>query len=477
MEKLVGRKDEKQILENALSSNSAELIAVFGRRRVGKTFLVRSVFEKHIVFEFSAVHNANMREQLEGFSKAFKKAMNIPLALAVPTNWLEAFEQLENFLTPIVTKKKAVVFFDEFPWMHTHKSNFLKAFEHFWNSYASRYPNLTVVICGSAASWMIQNVVNNKGGLHNRLTKRIRILPFTLPEAEAYLKSRSINIDRYQILHLYMVMGGIPEYLKNVMPGESATQVIDRLCFTNNGALKDEFENLYPALFENASNHITVIRTLAAMSKGMTRNDIIAVSNLSSGGTITKTLDELKESGFITSYIPFNKTSKETVYRLTDEYSLFYLKYIEKRRATGSGTWMRLSESSSWKSWSGYAFEAICLKHVAKIKEALGISAVYTEESVWRHVPGKGQPGAQIDLLLDRKDYCINICEMKFSMDTFTISKKYADELERKITVFKAIEKPKKTIFLSMITTYGVAKNQYSKGLVQGELTMDDLFD
>ncbi len=477
MEKLVGRKEEKQLLENALSSNSAELIAVFGRRRVGKTFLIRSVYEKNISFEFSAVHNANMQEQLEGFSKALRKAMNSPVALAVPSSWIEAFEQLENFLAPIVTKKKAVVFFDEFPWMHTHKSNFLKAFEHFWNSYASRYPNLTVVICGSAASWMIQHVVNNKGGLHNRLTRRIRVLPFTVFETEAYLKSRSVNIDRYQILQLYMVMGGIPEYLKNIMPGESCTQVIDRLCFTKHGALKDEFENLYPALFDNATNHIAIIRALAAISKGMTRNEIIAASHLTSGGTTTKTLDELEESGFISSYIPFNKTSKETVYRLTDEYSLFYLKYMEKKRASGSGTWMRVSESPSWKSWSGYAFEAICIKHVQQIKEGLGISAVYTEESVWRHVPGKSQPGAQIDLLLDRKDYCINICEMKLSEGMFNITKKYAAELEQKIAVFKAVEQPKKTIFLTMVTTYGVARNQYSKGLVQSELTMDILFD
>ena len=476
MEQLVGRIQEKKILENALASSGAELIAVYGRRRIGKTFLIRSVYEKYIRFEFTGVHNATMQEQLQGFSFALKKAINSPVDIAVPKNWVAAFHALESFLEPVIKKEKAVIFFDEFPWIHTQKSNFLTAFEHFWNTWASKHSKLTVVICGSAASWMINNIVNNKGGLHNRVSIRIRLLPFTLAETQAYFKSRSVKLDHYQLLQLYMAMGGVPQYLKAVQPGESATQAIDRLFFTKHGALKDEFKILYESLFDNAAHHIDVIRLLYAMGKGMTRNEIINSSSLSSGGTTTKVLNELEESGFIASYIPFDKTSKEVVYRLTDEYSLFYLKFAERSRATGAGTWLRLSESNSFKSWSGYAFEAICLKHLPQIKKALQIETIYTEESVWRHVPGKGQPGAQIDLLLDRRDRCINICEMKFATDEFTINKKYAEELEQKQKVFVDKTKTKKTIFLTMITTYGVAKNNYYKNLVQSEVKMDALF-
>jgi Predicted ATPase (AAA+ superfamily) len=476
MENLVGRVDEKKILKNAFVSPGSELIAVYGRRRVGKTFLIRSVYEKHLAFEFTGVHNAKMQEQLEGFSFALKKAMKSPLDLAVPKSWTAAFHLLENFMTPIVKKQKAVIFFDEFPWIHTQKSNFLRAFEHFWNSWASRQANLTVVICGSAASWMIRNIVNNKGGLHNRVSIRIRLLPFTLSETEAYLKSRSINLDHYQILQLYMGVGGIPQYLKAVQRGESATQVIDRIFFTKNGQLKDEFNNLYKSLFDNPAHHVLVIRVLAGMNQGMTRNEIIDATGLTSGGTITGVLTELEESGFIMPYTPFEKTSKEVVFRLTDEYSLFYLKFIEKSRATGGGTWLRLSESSSWKSWSGYAFENICLKHITQIREALGISAIYTQESVWRYVPGKGQTGAQIDLLLDRQDHCMNICEMKFSTNEFTITNRYAEELKQKRTVFIDKTKTRKTIFLTMVTTYGVKNIKNYPALIQNEITMDALF-
>ncbi|MFM9909197.1 MAG: AAA family ATPase [Chitinophagaceae bacterium] len=477
MEQLVGRIQERKILEKALAASGAELIAMYGRRRIGKTFLIRSVYEKYIRFEFTGVHNATMPDQLEGFSFALKKAINSPVDIAVPKTWVAAFHLLENILEPLIKKGKAVIFFDEFPWIHTQKSNFLKAFEHFWNDWASKHANLKVVICGSAASWMIRNIVNNKGGLHNRVTIRMRLLPFTLSETQEYLKSRSVKLDHYQLLQLYMAIGGVPQYLKAIQKGESATQAIDRLFFTKDGTLKDEFKILYESLYENAASHIAVIRLLYEVGKGMTRNEIIRSSHLSSGGTTTNVLTELEESGFVASYIPFDKTSKELVYRLTDEYSLFYLKFIERSRATGTNTWLRISEGNSFKSWSGYAFESICLKHLPQIKKALHIENIYTEESVWRHVPGKGKPGAQIDLLLDRKDRCINICEIKFATDKFTIVKKYADELIQKQTVFVDKTKNKKTIFLTMITTYGVTKNNYYKNLVQSEVTMDVLFD
>ena len=476
MEKLIGRIAEKKVLETAMASNSTELVAIYGRRRVGKTFLIRSVYEKQIAFEFTGVKNANLSEQLENFSRSLKKATGSPSDFAVPTNWSVAFDILEKVLEPIVNKKKAVIFFDEFPWINSPKSNFLKAFDYFWNTWASKHPNLTVVICGSAASWMIQNIVKNKGGLHNRVSVRIKLSPFTLQETEAYLKSRSVKLDRYQVFNLYMVMGGIPQYLSNIQPGESATQAIDRICFTQHGYLVDEFNNLYSSLFDHSSNHITVVKVLAGKSKGLTRSEIITNTALSSGGTVSQVLEELEESGFINSYIPFGKTTKDLVYRLSDEYSLFYLKYMGKKKGTGKGTWLRISEMPSWASWSGFAFESICLKHVEQIKFALGINTVFVEESIWRNTPSTNNKGAQIDLLLDRSDRCINICEMKFSSNTFTISKKYAEEIEQKKDVFVAVTKTKKTIFLTMVSTYGTSKNPYYNKLIQNEVTMDDLF-
>jgi AAA+ ATPase superfamily predicted ATPase len=477
MDKLVGRLTEKKILEAAVTSNSAELIAIYGRRRVGKTFLVRTVYAKQMAFEFTGVKDGKLSEQLENFSRSLKIATGSPLDFTIPKSWSSAFEILQRFLEPIINKKKAVVFFDEFPWINSPKSNFLKAFDYFWNTWASKYPNLTIVICGSAASWMIQNIVKSKGGLHNRVSIRIKLSPFTLQEAEAYLKSRSIKLDRYQILNLYMIMGGIPQYLSNIQIGESAAQAIDRICFTKHGYLIDEFDNLYSSLFDHSSNHTKVVKALARKNIGLSRNEIIVETGSSSGGTASSFIEELEESGFISSYIPFGRNNKNMVYRLSDEYSMFYLKYMGKRNVTGKGTWLRICQQQSWASWSGYAFESICLKHVAQIKEALGIDTVVVRESVWTNIPSIAKRGAQIDLLLDREDHCINICEMKFANNKYSISKKYAQELEQKREVFADATKTRKTIFITMVTTHGVDQNVYFKKLVQNELTMHNLFN
>lgn len=476
MEHLIGRKEEKILIQKIENSGESELIAVYGRRRVGKTFLIRNGF-KGLTFEFSGIHNATLDQQLESFSIALTRVTG-GMPLAKPANWIQGFQMLIQYLTPLIKKERKAIFFDEFPWINTSRSGFLPAFENFWNSWASKEKNLIVVICGSAASWMIKKVINNRGGLHNRVTRRIRLLPFTVGETSEYLKTRKVKLDKYQVLQIYMAMGGIPQYLKEIEPGESAAQAIDKLCFTKDGLLNDEFKNLYHSLFDSAENHIDIIRALAKKGKGLSRREIITICKLTSGGYVTQLLEELTESGFITPYIPFGKTSKDTIYKLTDEYSLFYIKFIEGSKATGAGTWLKFSTGTSWKSWSGNAFESICMKHIVPIKKALELENIYTEVSVWQHQSEmKEDKGAQIDLLFDRNDMCINVCEIKFSMAPFEITKAYEKELETKLAVFQEQTQTRKSLFLTMITTYGVKNIKNYPGLVQREVKMDVLFD
>jgi AAA+ ATPase superfamily predicted ATPase len=473
---IIGRDAEKKILQDMLSSGEAELIAILGRRRVGKTFLIRNFFEKDLVFEYTGVHEAGLLEQFQNFSNALQQAMGSAIPPALPINWIQAFAFLTEFLKTKLTGKQAVILIDEFPWIHTPKSGFLSAFSHWWNIWASQQSQLKVVICGSAASWMIENIINNRGGLHNRVSRIIRLLPFTLSETEEFLISRGIRIDQYQIIQLYMAMGGIPHYLKQVGKGESADQVIDKLFFEKNGLLKTEFSNLYRSLFANAAHHEAIVRALAKKGSGLSRTEIIETCGFSTGGGTTRLFEELEESGFITQYIPFGKTARDGMYKLSDEYSLFYLKFIEHARSSGAGTWHKIVAGQSYSSWRGNAFEAICQKHVAQIKKALGIGAVYTEVSSWRYLPKKGENGAQIDLLLDRQDNCINLCEIKFSADEFVIDKRYAGELDNKVKIFRSQTKTRKTIFPTMITPYGVLKNDYYTGHIQAEVLMKDLF-
>lgn len=476
--KFIGREREQAILKELLQSEESEFVALYGRRRVGKTFLVDTVYKNEIVFQLTGLHKATMAMQLENFMNALNTKLP-PLSQmpTPPSTWLQAFNILRRYIETLHRKRKAVIFIDELPWLATGKSGFLSALENFWNSWASKRTDIILLVCGSAASWMISHIVKNRGGLHNRITRRIRLLPFNLYETESYLRSKNIKLDRYSILELYMVMGGIPHYLKEIKKGKSATLNIDEICFSQDGLLVDEFPNLYEALFSKPERYIDIIKALAVKPKGLTRNEIIAACKLSSGGTTTRILEGLEESGFIVRYLPIGKDHKLALYKLSDPYSAFYLKFMANSRVKGKGSWVKKSETSSWKSWSGFAFERLCLAHVPQIKKALGIGSVYTEESSWRDYGDANRSGAQIDLLIDRADNVINVCEIKFSKNPFTITKKYAEELRNKLFAFQQQNKSRKSLFLTTITTFGLVENQHSISMVEQQINMNALFD
>lgn len=470
MSKLIGRKTEILILSNALKSNRPELIVVYGRRRVGKTFLIRKVYKSEIRFEFSGIHKVPLKQQLNNFHLTLS-AKNTNFKK--PSDWIEAFYQLSQYIDMLASKKKKVIFIDEFPWLDTRKSNFLPAFDNFWNSYASKRDDLLVVICGSASSYMIKNIIKSKGGLHNRLTDKIQLAPFNLHEAEQLLKHNKVKLSRYDILQIYMAMGGVPHYLEKVLPGESVAQTLDRLCFNKNGFLRSEFNNVFASLFDQHDNHEAIIRTLASVRKGLTRTEMLTKSKIKTGGTLTKTLLELEESGFIEKYVSYQGTN-DSIYRLTDEYSMFYIKYIENTKHSSSGIWIKMYGQQTYRIWSGFSFETICIKHVEQIKEGLKISGINTVHGSW--IEKNTQNGTQIDLLIDRDDNVINLCEMKFYNTEYAIDKKYAKEIAKKVNAFSSSTKTKKSVFVTFITSYGLITNQYSSQYVQSELTMDHLF-
>lgn len=474
---IIGRETEKTILENLLKSSAPELLTLYGRRRVGKTFLIKNYYEDHLAFACSGQYQGKTKEQLINFAiqiGTFFPDHKPPMA---PQSWQAAFQLLEHCLDTKTDRHKKVLFFDELPWLDSHKSGFLSAFSYFWNMYASKRTDLLVVICGSAASWIIDKVLNNRGGLHNRVTQRIRLLPFTLGETEKYLAHRNIKPDKYQLLQLYMTLGGIPQYLNAVERGRSTAQNIDKICFSKDGALANEFDNLYQALFNHPEKHIQIIKALAKKNKGLNRTALLATGKLRTGGGITTALNELTESGFILKIYPYGKQEKNALYRLTDEFSLFYLKFMQQTKANEKNNWQQLSTTTAYQSWCGYAFENLCFTHIEQIKKGLQIAGIHSSYYSWQVAGSSAETGAQIDLLIDRADNCINIFEMKFSNTEFTITKKYADELASKLTSFRKQTKTKKALLLSMLTTYGVLENDYKTQLVENELKMDILFD
>ncbi|MBL4634233.1 MAG: AAA family ATPase [Kofleriaceae bacterium] len=477
---VVGRVREKELLEQALRSQAPELLVVYGRRRVGKTFLIRNHLASQLSFEITGMYEVTLKQQLANFHQAFVRSSGRETS-ATPTNWVMAFAALSQWLDEAIASspdntQKRVLFFDELPWLATKRSGFLSAFEHFWNSWASRRQDMLIVICGSAASWMIRNVINHRGGLHNRVTRQMLLEPLCLAETRTYLESRGVQLGEYQCLELFMAFGGIPYYLNCARPGMSAAQIVEQACFAKDGILRHEFKRVFASLFEHYERHVQVCRALATKRSGLTRNEIIGRTDLSSGGTATKTLDELEQSGFLMVQRSFGKNKRAAIYRLADEYSLFYLQWIEGR-ADSTGDWQKLRGSPAWRAWSGIAFEGICIKHVGWLKSALGIGAVETTDSSWSHRPvDASDEGAQIDLVINRKDGCVNLCEMKFSESEFVIDKAYAKSLRNKRGSFARITKTRKTLFLTMVTTYGVRENQHYSDLGITSITMSSLF-
>jgi hypothetical protein len=388
-----------------------------------------------------------------------------------PQSWKDAFELLKKYINGLRGKEKKVIFIDEMPWLDTHKSDFRMYFGHFWNTYCEKRNDLIVVICGSAASYMVQNVVSNQGSLHARLTYKLHIKPFTLYETKAFLGSKNIHWGHYHILHLYIAIGGIPHYLNKIQKGESVAQTIQRLCFDANGDLVNEFEEIFESLFTHSSSHISMVRALAQTNKGLTREELIIQSNLHSGGAFTKALEELIASGFVSKYAALNKKSKNTLFRLSDEYSRFYLKYIEPNKNQGANFWKTLFQSQSYLSWAGFNFETICLKHINQIKKALKIEGIHSVNSSWT------SKETQIDLVIKRNDRWINLCEMKFHSSEYTIEKNELENLRNKIALFKNETRTKDVVVLTMITTFGITQNANFHEIVENNFTMDVLFE
>lgn len=469
---LIGRKEEQKRLLSAAQSEYSELIAVYGRRRVGKTFLIRETFGYKFTFQHTGLANARTKDQLFSFAISLRDVGYDDCP--TPQSWLEAFNLLSHFLKNATDKKK-IIFLDELPWMDTPRSNFISAFEHFWNGWASARRDIVLIICGSATSWIINKVINDHGGLHNRVTQRIALQPFTLKECEMFAQSREFEMSRYQIAECYMILGGIPFYWNLLEKGLSLAQNIDKIFFDKTGKLANEFNLLYASLFKSPEKYIDVVTALGKKKAGMTREEIITAIDKSSNGALSKVLDELEYCGFIRKYNGYGKKTKQAIYQLIDNYTLFYFKFIRQNKNNDEHFWSASIDSAMHRAWSGLAFERLCLAHTQQIKAGLGISGVLSNIYSWRKEADENGEGAQIDLLIDRNDQVVNICEMKYSLSEFSINAEYERNLRNKKSAFIEATNTRKAVHLTMVTTYGIRRNSHSE-IVQNEITLEDLF-
>lgn len=475
---IIGRQKECDIIQQLYDSPKAELVAVYGRRRVGKTYLVKQFFEEDFAFSFTGLYHTSRQVQLSLFMKELSKRSQT--VYTQPATWFEAFDHLKDYLSSL-KQDRMVVFIDELPWMDTPKSNFIAAFSYFWNTWGSTCPTLKLFVCGSATTWMLNNIIGDKGGLYGRCSRSIYLSPFTLGEVESFLKeTKGIIWNRYQTLEAYMVMGGIPYYLDMLDGSLPFVQNIDRLFFSQDAPLRQEYEFLYRSLFEDATIYRRIVETLATRLKGMTRAELQKILKIKSGGTLTTALGDLCQCDFIRQYAAIGKNTRDCLYQLTDLFTLFHLRFVSKSAGQDEHFWQNIHATPLHATWAGYAFEQACLHHIPQIKAKLGIAGVLSNVSTWSCKPftdkdGTLWDGGQIDMLIDRNDNVISLCEMKHANDEFAIDARYEQRLRSRAATFAHAIKTRKALQHVFITTYGV-KNNAHRAIVQNEVTMDDLY-
>lgn len=468
---LIARDEECSQLQKCLESDRSEFVIVCGRRRIGKTFLVDQYFKGRYDFSFVGGHKVPTKIQLRNFAKAIQQYAGKKPKIA---DWYDAFDALEEYLKTLPPNRKKVIFIDEMPWIDTIKSDFVSALENFWNGWANRRYDIMLVASGSATSWMADKLIENQGGLHNRITARLYLSPFNLKETEEYLRDMGFHEDRLQILQCYMFTGGVPFYLSLIDPKLSIAQNIDNLCFHPKGALRKEYDELYNALFKNVDAYISIVRLLNEHKQGMTKAEIAKKSTLN-GQRLNTVLKNLEECDFIAKRAIFGRKNI-VLYRLVDFYTLFYYKFIEGNDTLDDSWFSHNLDNRSVTSWMGLTFELICMQHHNQIKKALGISGVATSVYTWKCDSTDEHKGAQIDMLIERADRMIHLCEMKYSQTTYNIDKDYTMKLRERMGIFNQATKNKKGLLNTFVTTFGLGEGKHTS-LVHSEVTMDDLFE
>ena len=470
---MIGRTKELEELSNLYLSKKAELVAVYGRRRVGKTYLINQTFKNKFFFKHAGLFLDNDEKnktkiQLEHFANSLS-LYGIKIEKEIKT-WFDAFFNLEKYIMSCLDTSKKVIFIDELPWLDTKGSNFISAFEGFWNNFACARDDLLVIVCGSATSWMENRLINNTGGLYGRVSYEIKLNPFNLKETKEFLEENLVNYSLYDITQTYMIFGGIPYYLNYIDKKYSLSQNIDNLFFKDNALLLLEFDRLFNSIFTFSDIAKSIIKLLSTNSIGFTRNEISKKLNISDGGGLSKYLNSLIVSNFIIKYIPFGFSKKEPHYKLIDPFCIFYIKFVLDKSGIDN-LWSLDSTSSKISSWRGYAFENVCFNHIDQIKFALGISNVSTNISAFFNK----EDSYQIDLVIERKDNIINLCEIKFYSDEFKVNKDYYLKINRRTNLVKEKVSKKFSIMNTLISTYGIYKNEYYYSFTNS-ITLEDLF-
>jgi AAA+ ATPase superfamily predicted ATPase len=480
---VIGREEELNTISRLYESERSEFLAIYGRRRVGKSFLIEEALGEKISFMAVGIYqkiDPDNLEKVESYrqkqlSHFYNSLIEYGLSKAgnpAPTSWMEALELLKKLLQRKRARRK-VIFIDELPWLAGPQSaELLEELGHFWNSWARKRKDIFLIVCGSATSWMVDNVMRDYGGLYGRITESIFLKPFTLEECERYWAKRGLHLSRYEIALTYMVIGGVPYYMDSIRPDRTMADNINAIYFDKDKA-RQEFKDVYTGLYSSSEIYIHVIRELGKRFYGMTRDELLKAIGKKGGGSFSDILENLIDSGIIRSYTLYGSPRKQTVYQLVDFFTLFYLRFVENSDFT---SWRSVQRSKPFYTWAGNTFELLVLEHMPQLANALRIKEYATPFS-WRGVT-PDNVGVQIDLIIpataERAEY---ICEMKFSEGKYTLSGDDVEEIGRQISAVRnsKIHKLSHSIYVALVTSFGATESMH-KIHVNDIVTLDSLF-
>ncbi len=472
--KIIGRKAEKKELEQCEKSKKSELVCVYGRRRAGKTYLVEQTFGDYFAFRAIGLEKGSIKDQLKAFNQRLQECGDE--VRKVPQNWFEAFSRLDKILSRddiiLSPHGKKIVFFDEFPWFATQRSDFLLAFEDFWNRRGTQSGDLVFIICGSATSWIIKNVLEDSGSMYKRVTAQIFIKPFSLAETKLYFDDNEFDWSKEQIMEFQMVFGGLPFFMSLMNENESFRQNIDRLLFRPNALLQDETDKLLESTLKKSPVYGQILGELSSHLYGMKKSECQEKLNIPVG-TFTRAVEDLIKCRYIVEYTRNYEKSNPLYIQLVDPYLLFHFHFLSNRKRITSYEDLS-SNIGLYSNWRGHAFEILCFHHLDQIKKSLGISGVKTECFSWTNSEDKEK--IQIDMVIERDDKITNICEMKCTDQPFVMSKEDDLSLLRKRDIFKEKTRTKNSIRIVLVSAAGLSGVAHTEH-ISDVITLGDLFE
>lgn len=471
---MVGRVQERRCLDRCDGSDKSELVCVYGRRRVGKTFLVEQTLGPFFAFHVVGSKDAATSSQLREFGlELTDRGDPNPNP---PADWREAFNRLYKVITapdaPRSPHGKAVVFIDEFPWFAKQRSDFLSAFSTFWNRRSTTGQKLLVVICGSATSWVIEHVLESAGDMAARVTESIFLKPFALAETKEYFDSRGFGWDERSLIETQMVFGGLPYFFSLMSPHQSLAQSIDRLCLRPRAQLRDETMILLESTMRRSRLYVELFALLAQHRYGVPKAEAMRLLGHSTNQFIKATAEAVK-CGYVHEYKNLSKPQNPKYLMLVDPFILFHYRLIEPAHGDSPRSWADfVADQERYTAWRGNAFEIVCLQHVRQLKSALGIGGVLTKEYPWASARKAG--GAQVDLVIERADRIVNLCEMKFTDAPYELTSAVEQELVRKREVFREETGTRLALKTVLVSAQGTAG--YHDSQIAQIITADDLF-